>query len=281
MVNTNVTINPRVTYFDPRTGLLTREGTLLFAALNDLVNALNTTLIEEGITNGNTAQAPSSNAVYDALALKATTAALTAGLATKQDLDADLTAIAALVTTAYGRALLTLADLTALLTLIGAASLTAQGVVELATAAETLAGTDATRAITPAGLKGATATYTPTWTGTGGTPSLGDGTLSAEYMVGGGGLVTATIQLTFGSTTNVTGITVWNFTLPVTAANTFYTGAVYALDTGTANHIGIAQMSSTTTIRFIGEATNIYGAAVPHTWAAGDVLQATITYRAA
>lgn len=267
MVNTNVTINPRVQYFDPRTGLLTREGTLLFAALNDLVNALNTSLIEEGITDGNTAQSPSSNAVFDALA-------------NKQPLDADLTAIAALVTTAYGRGVLTLADQTALLALIGAASLTAQGVVELATSAETLAGTDATRAITPAGLKGATATYTPTWTGTGGTPSVGDGTLSAEYTVGGGGLVTATFKLTFGSTTDVTGITVWNFTLPVTAANTLYTGVVYALDTGTANHIGIAQMSSTTTIRFIGEATSAYGETIPHSWAAGDTLQATITYRA-
>lgn len=72
-----------------------------------------------------------------------------------QPLDSDLTAIAALATTAYGRALLTLADQAALLAAIGAATTTASGVVELATDAEAIAGTDAVSAVTPASLAAA------------------------------------------------------------------------------------------------------------------------------
>lgn len=72
-----------------------------------------------------------------------------------QPLDSDLTAIAALSTTAYGRALLALADQAALTALIGSSSATAQGIVELATTAESQTGTDTARASTPAGVKAA------------------------------------------------------------------------------------------------------------------------------
>lgn len=96
--------------------------------------------VADAINDGTTTIAPSQNAVFDALALK-------------QPLDADLTSIAALSTTSYGRDLLTLADQAALKTTIGAATDTATGVVELATNAETTTGTDTTRATTPAGVK--------------------------------------------------------------------------------------------------------------------------------
>lgn len=72
-----------------------------------------------------------------------------------QPLDSDLTSIAALTTTAYGRAFLALADQAALMTLMRAASETVTGVVELATAAETTTGTDTTRAVHPQGFKSA------------------------------------------------------------------------------------------------------------------------------
>lgn len=72
-----------------------------------------------------------------------------------QPLDSDLTAIAALTTTAYGRSLLESASAAALFAAIKqAASTTATGVAELATTAETLTGTDTTRFVTPAGLAG-------------------------------------------------------------------------------------------------------------------------------
>ncbi len=72
-----------------------------------------------------------------------------------QPVDADLTAIAALTTTAYGRAFLALANQAALMTLISTSSETVQGIVELATSAETATGTDAVRATHSAGVKAA------------------------------------------------------------------------------------------------------------------------------
>jgi hypothetical protein len=69
-----------------------------------------------------------------------------------QPLDSDLTSIAALTTTSYGRAFLALADQAALMGLIPSASTTVEGKVELATSAEAITGTDTTRAVTPAAL---------------------------------------------------------------------------------------------------------------------------------
>lgn len=66
-----------------------------------------------------------------------------------QPLDADLTAVAALNTTSYGRAFLELANQAALMALLSASSESAQGIVELATQAETNTGTDDARAVTP------------------------------------------------------------------------------------------------------------------------------------
>lgn len=85
----------------------------------------------------------------------AATAAEAAAKAASQPVDPDLTAIAAVTTTAYGRALLALADQAALAGLIPAASDTAQGIVELATPTEATTGTDTTRAVTPAGVTAA------------------------------------------------------------------------------------------------------------------------------
>lgn len=68
---------------------------------------------------------------------------------TKQPLDSDLTAIAALTTTAYGRAFLALADQAALMGLLAAASETVAGKIEIATQAEVTTGTDDVRAVTP------------------------------------------------------------------------------------------------------------------------------------
>lgn len=69
-----------------------------------------------------------------------------------QPLDSDLTSIAALSTTTYGRALLELANQAALMGLLSASSTTAQGIVELATDAETITGTDTARAVTPSNI---------------------------------------------------------------------------------------------------------------------------------
>ncbi len=80
---------------------------------------------------------------------------LVTDLAAKQPLDSDLTAIAALSTTSYGRSLLTLANTAALQVAVGGASDTVAGLVEFATDAETITGTDAARGVTPHGLTAA------------------------------------------------------------------------------------------------------------------------------
>lgn len=82
----------------------------------------------------------------------AAASAQAAAIAASQPLDSDLTAIAALTTTSYGRAVLSLADQTALMALLASASATVQGKVELAIDAEAIAGTDTVRATTPANI---------------------------------------------------------------------------------------------------------------------------------
>lgn len=73
---------------------------------------------------------------------------------TKQPLDSDLTAIAALTTTVYGRAFLALADQAALMNLLVAATETVAGKISIATQVEVTTGTNDTKALTP--LKHAT-----------------------------------------------------------------------------------------------------------------------------
>jgi len=70
-----------------------------------------------------------------------------------QPLDSDLTALAALSTTSYGRAVLELANQAALMALLSAASETVAGVAEIATTAETTTGTDDVRIVTPLKLR--------------------------------------------------------------------------------------------------------------------------------
>jgi hypothetical protein len=70
-----------------------------------------------------------------------------------QPLDSDLTAIAALATTSYGRALLALADQAALTAALALSSESLPGIIELATQTETDTGTDDARAVTPLKLR--------------------------------------------------------------------------------------------------------------------------------
>lgn len=105
------------------------------------------------------------------------------------------------------------------LAVIGSSSLTAQGVVELATAAETTTGTDATRAVTPDGLAGSdygkrivSIALLNNSTNT----SVGDGAGSVTYTVpseiNGWNLVNAHASVETAGTTNTTDIQIHNVT---------------------------------------------------------------------
>ena len=83
-----------------------------------------------------------------------TPAALSASLSgTYQPLDSDLTAIAALTTTAFGRAFLALANSAALTGLVDLGTSTTAGKLQLATSVEATTGTEATKAVTAVGVK--------------------------------------------------------------------------------------------------------------------------------
>lgn len=85
----------------------------------------------------------------------AAASAQAAAIAASQPLDSDLTAIAALTTTTYGRSMLTLANQAALMALLGAATETVAGITTFATTVEAVAGTNTTKAVTSAGVAAA------------------------------------------------------------------------------------------------------------------------------
>lgn len=79
-----------------------------------------------------------------------------AAIAASQPVNSNLTAIAAVASqTTYGRNLLTVTNQAALTALLEASSETISGIVELATNAEVLTGTDTTRAVTSSGVAAA------------------------------------------------------------------------------------------------------------------------------
>lgn len=122
-------------------------------------------------------------------------------------------------------------------------------------------------------------TWTPTWTGSGGNPSLGNGTLTGVYERTGK-IVDVWIKLVMGSTTTY-GTGTWYFDLPV-AATTDAIGEMYILDSGTTNYNGVVRVTASTdliTMNVHNNASNV-GPTVPHTWATGDEIWCHARYRA-
>jgi hypothetical protein len=134
-------------------------------------------------------------------------------------------------------------------------------------------------AILPSG-DGST-TYTPTWAG--GSPSIGNGTLTGRYQRTGR-RIDLQIQLTGGSTTNWGGATGWTFSLPVTAASevVHYVGVAHVLDSGTGYHTGVALIVPGGTTLSVNPstagATGVFTSTSPITWATGDEIRINITY---
>jgi hypothetical protein len=127
--------------------------------------------------------------------------------------------------------------------------------------------------------------YTPTRAGL----TLGNGTEVSRYFVAPR-LVVWRYELTFGSTTSVSGDV--TLTLPVNAASgaTAGTSATPAslVDTGSASYLGVARLASTTTVQIVAQradATYITSTAlsstVPFTWTNLDAIRFTIVYEGA
>lgn len=127
--------------------------------------------------------------------------------------------------------------------------------------------------------------YTPTWTATGGTPTLGTGTLEGRYIKAGN-LLHLRLALVWGSTTSAAGTTLWTFSLPsgVTFSGLENQGPATAYDSSTQTvalgyTYGASGASTFETI-FTG-ANQRLGLTIPWTWASGDRFQVNATYEIA
>jgi hypothetical protein len=140
------------------------------------------------------------------------------------------------------------------------------------------------------------ASWTPTWTTTSGanTPSYGNATIDCTYCQTGD-LVVCRFSVTFGSTTSFGGGGLsdnYTFSLPVTGAAT--DDAIGHLELQYSTSIRFyarARMNSTTVFMIETSAGRVDGAAAtntgvadaitPETWASGDSIKGTLSYRAA
>ena len=120
--------------------------------------------------------------------------------------------------------------------------------------------------------------WTPTWTATGGTPTLGDGTLTGSYIAYGD-FCTFQMSLVLGSTTSLGTTTAWAFSLPVAAsgANDVFAACITRAWTGIYPAVGIKGSSTTVQLRAASGGTVGYN--TPFTWANGDGLAISGTYR--
>lgn len=192
---------------------------------------------------------------------------VTNALAAKQPLDADLTAIAALTTTPFGRSVLETGNAAALRTLAGL-----------------VIGTNV------AAQSGAWAAYTPTWTAAGTAPALGDGTLTGAF-VQMGKTVFFRARLVAGASTTY-GTSLYRLGLPVpaiTGADHPMGGSAYIANAGTAAYLGFLQTvagGASLTIPLHsatveGGLAGYWGATVPFTFGVGDSVLVAGSYEAA
>ena len=124
------------------------------------------------------------------------------------------------------------------------------------------------------------ASYTPTWTATGGTPTIGNGTLEGEYIEAGE-LCHLRIRLTIGSTTSISGTSSWLFSLPFASVGAA-AGAAVVYDASASVQSGVAQIQSgSASVYTHVQGSGVIGATVPMTWATSDYMQISITYKVA
>jgi hypothetical protein len=127
--------------------------------------------------------------------------------------------------------------------------------------------------------------YTPTWTGSGGNPAIGNGTIGGLY-VAAGKLIHFKIRIVMGSTTTY-GSGNYSLSLPVAIATNGVLGAqCQFIDGASLYYHGTSFLESSTTFRIglvSNAAANITSITPtsPFTWANTDVLTVSGTYEAA
>jgi hypothetical protein len=114
--------------------------------------------------------------------------------------------------------------------------------------------------------------YTPVWTSSGTTPTLGNGTLTGRY-VAAGDTCFVRCYLKIGSTSNL-GSGAWGFSLPFSAAAPGVALAAWLNDASLSKRYPASVMASGTFLRVLCETAGGFGASpsVPFTWAVDDEL---------
>jgi len=123
--------------------------------------------------------------------------------------------------------------------------------------------------------------YTPTWAATGGTPTIGNGTLEGEYIEAGE-LCHVRIRMVMGSTTSISGTSAWRFSLPFASVGAA-AGSVVIYDATAVLQAGVAtvQTGESVTLLIAAGASGVVGATAPMTWATSDYLAVSMTYKVA
>lgn len=131
--------------------------------------------------------------------------------------------------------------------------------------------------LTPPGFPG-WFNYTVAWTSTGTAPALGDGTLSGRFSLQGTTCVTI-IRLVMGSTTTY-GTGGWRFSTPIPAKSGWSAiGGIKAYDAGTAMHlVGMYVYNVNLFSSYVSGTAAALSVSTPFSWAASDIMDATITY---
>lgn len=114
--------------------------------------------------------------------------------------------------------------------------------------------------------QGAAITYTPTWTSTGTNPTLGNSTLTGNYLINGN-LIMGDFTFTYGSSGVSSGTGVWLFSLPT--AVSLQGGGGSANDAGVAGYSVTAARNSSTTVALSAAAAQVTGNN-PFTWGSTD-----------
>lgn len=128
--------------------------------------------------------------------------------------------------------------------------------------------------------------YTPTWTGSGGNPAIGNGTLTGRYrLVPGGDLVQATIRIQAGSTTTF-GTGFWSVGYPTgipPSATSLLELVVPAItiDASAGNRFNVTGQDFVGALVFNYHTSSIVGPTVPFTWTTSDMLTANFCYEPA
>lgn len=120
--------------------------------------------------------------------------------------------------------------------------------------------------------------YTPSWTATGGTPSIGNGTLVGRYSRVGN-IIVGGIFIYGGSTTVWTG-TQYTFSLPVTAANDYWAGSAHIYNGNTGAYYVAGTYASGSNFHLVTN-SGWAGATSPATWTTNFVCRISFTYEAA